>query len=699
MKKRSYRILGLIMALAVVISNVQITNVFAEESGASESGQSLTGVADASTGNTAGQEITGDGNQTAGESETEQPDIGGEGSQNTADGTGNQDSRGAEANDSVQTDSGVDAVPDGAVTEQENQPAAEDETAEEEPAMAETEGQSWEDANSWRYQNGEQISVQTYARSGQYTTWPDMDGVIARGIDVSQFQGTIDWEKVKAAGVDYAIIRCGYGDNYTSQDDPQWARNVSECERLGIPYGVYIYSYAMSTTAAQSEAQHVLRLLKGHNPTYPVYLDMENESGSYNQGSLSAKTLGDIAATFCNAVSSAGYEVGIYANTNWFTNKLTDSRFNQWSRWVAQYNTTCTYTGSYTMWQCSSQGRVNGISGYVDLNLDFGTVETPPDTSSAEIVYQAHVQDIGWQLERVDGGTAGTTGRSLRVEALKISKGGAIQNISGDIKYRAHVQDIGTQDWATTADPDSLAGTQGQSKRIEAIQIALTGDLAQQYDVYYRVHVEQIGWMNWVKGSEDDSSWTGSNGLGLEVEAIEIQMVKKDEQEPTSNARYTYLTSSALGTLSYVGHQQDYGTLPAVLSGGTLGKTGVAKRMEALWVAVHDSMLTGSIQYRAHVQDIGWQGWTSSGNTAGTTGQAKRLEAIQINLSGELGAVCDVWYRVHVQNYGWLGWAKSGQTAGTTGIGYRIEAIQIKIVPKGTNPPGLNSGYYKVVGI
>ena len=72
------------------------------------------------------------------------------------------------------------------------------------------------------------------------------------------------------------------------------------------------------------------------------------------------------------------------------------------------------------------------------------------------------------------------------------------------------------------------------------------------------------------------------------------------------------------------------------------------------------------------------------------------MEAIQISLTGELGAVCDVWYRVHVENYGWLGWAKNGQTAGTTGIGYRIEAFQIEIVPKGTNPPGANSNYYKM---
>lgn len=644
MKKKHYRILGLLMALTLTAANVQLPNVSAQEI---------------------------------------DTDI-----QNTESQTVPEESSG-EASENILSDQAVQSSENETAEETDNDQADADENTEEETAEK---GQSWEDANSWRYQNGQLIQVQPYSDDFEYyTTWPEVEGTVAKGIDVSRHNGTIDWQKVKDAGVDFAIIRCGYGDDDTSQDDSQWERNVSECERLGIPYGVYIYSYAMNTTAARSEANHVLRLIEGHNPSYPIYFDMENEGGAYDQGGLAPKVLGDIAETFCNAITDAGYEVGIYANTNWFTNKLTDARFDQWERWVAQYNTECTYKGSYSMWQCSSSGIVNGISGSVDLNLDFGVIAAV-DTSSAEVVYQAHVQDIGWQRETADGDTAGTTGRAKQMEALIISKGGMIQGIPGDIKYRVHVQDIGTQNWVTSG---QTAGTTGQGKRIEAVQIALTGTLASRYDIYYRAHVQNIGWMNWVKGSESDSGWTGSSGLGLAVEAIEIQLVEKNGQAPSSNSIYTYLTKDAIGTLSYVVHQQDYGNLPTAFSGEQAGKTGEAKRLEAAWIALHDSTLSGTIQYRAHVQDIGWQSWTTSGYTAGTTGQSKRMEAIQISLTGELGAVCDVWYRVHVQNYGWLGWAKSGQTAGTTGIGYRIEAIQIQIVPKGTDAPGENSGYYK----
>ena len=238
--------------------------------------------------------------------------------------------------------------------------------------------------NSWRYTDGvwtpmEENGVSLFSNDawsfvdGHYVNnrGQIIEGAIAKGIDVSEHNGVIDWEQVKNSDVKFVIIRCGYGQDYTSQDDLYWERNVKECVRLGIPFGVYLYSYAMTPAAAKSEAEHVLRLISGYKLSYPVFYDLENEGGSYNQASLDARTLGDIAETFCNIVSAAGYDVGIYANTNWFTNYLTDSRFSKWDKWVAQYNYQCTYSGSYSMWQCTSSGNVPGISGNVDLNFDF----------------------------------------------------------------------------------------------------------------------------------------------------------------------------------------------------------------------------------------------------------------------------------------------------------------------------------------
>nr|DAJ04763.1 MAG TPA: PlyB like endolysin [Caudoviricetes sp.] len=179
-----------------------------------------------------------------------------------------------------------------------------------------------------------------------------------RVIDVSEHQGVINWDKVKNS-VDGVILRCGYGDNVVSQDDKQWKRNADECTRLGIPFGVYIYSYATSIEQARSEAEHVLRLIKGYKLSYPVYLDLEQQGTEY--GAIQrANTFGDI-------IEKSGYWCGIYANTNWWTNYLVG--LERFVKWVAQYNTTCEYTGKYDMWQYTSKGSVNGIISNVDMNV------------------------------------------------------------------------------------------------------------------------------------------------------------------------------------------------------------------------------------------------------------------------------------------------------------------------------------------
>lgn len=186
-----------------------------------------------------------------------------------------------------------------------------------------------------------------------------------KGIDVSVHQGIIDWAKVKEDGIDYAILRCGYGSDMAYQDDGQFRRNASECERLGIPYGVYLYSYANTMDKANSEADHVLRLIKAHKFDYPVYYDLEDANTT---GKCSKDMIADMAEAFCNKIQKAGYKVGIYANLNWFNNYLTDSRFDKWDKWVAQYASKCTYKGKYTMWQYTDKGTVKGIKGGVDMN-------------------------------------------------------------------------------------------------------------------------------------------------------------------------------------------------------------------------------------------------------------------------------------------------------------------------------------------
>lgn len=222
---------------------------------------------------------------------------------------------------------------------------------------------------------------QTTKPTGQKTAWGKYNGVYyndllkpilnvqAKGMDVSHYQGKINWEAVSNSDIDFVIIRCGYGDDLKSQDDAYFAEYVKGCEKYNIPYGIYIYSYARTTKQAVSEANHVLRLIKetGAKPTYPIYLDFEDKS----QNDLTPKQLGNIAETFFNKTIAAGYKAGVYANLNWWNNKLTDKRFVQWTKWVAQYNSACAYTKRYEIWQANTTATVPGVAGDADINFEF----------------------------------------------------------------------------------------------------------------------------------------------------------------------------------------------------------------------------------------------------------------------------------------------------------------------------------------
>lgn len=192
--------------------------------------------------------------------------------------------------------------------------------------------------------------------------------ITGAGIDVSQYQGVIDWDTT-AQYIDFAIIRCGRGSDLTAQDDTKWAVNTAACERLGIPYGVYLYSLAQTDEEARSEAAHALRLLDGKHPQLPVYLDLE-DSG-IRDNCTKAEVLRH-ATIFCETLQAAGYSVGVYANRYWWTTTLDDPAYDRWDRWLAVWAAETGYSGSYSTWQNSNSGRIPGIQANVDLDLRYG---------------------------------------------------------------------------------------------------------------------------------------------------------------------------------------------------------------------------------------------------------------------------------------------------------------------------------------
>lgn len=298
--------------------------------------------------------------------------------------------------------------------------------------------------------------------------------------------------------------------------------------------------------------------------------------------------------------------------------------------------------------------------------------------SSALVGVATHVQSLGWENEVYDGKTSGTSGKSKRLEAIKIKLQN--QKYSGSIQYKTHVQTYGWQDWVSDG---AQAGTSGQSKRLEAIQIKLTGEMANNYDVYYRVHAQTYGWLGWAKNGES----AGTSGLSKRLEAIQVVLVAKGSTPSGYDANVAAYKEATPG-VSYTTHVQTYGWQGAVQDGATAGTTGQSKRLEAIKLNLTYQKYSGSIQYRTHVQTYGWQDWVSNGAQSGTSGQSKRLEAIQIKLTGEVADNYDIYYRVHAQTYGWLGWAKNGEYAGTATLSKRLEAIQIVLVAKGGAAPG-----------
>ena len=174
-----------------------------------------------------------------------------------------------------------------------------------------------------------------------------------KGVDISEHNGSVNFSTLKNNGVKFVIIRLGYGSNYTNQDDKRFAENVKKAEAAGMPWGAYLYSYAKNTSMAKSEAEHALRLLKGKTPLYGVWYDVEDPQISWVDVVATSQT-------FCDAMENAGYYAGIYASLSWLNGSLNSSKLDKYDKWVAQWNSSCTYKKAYGIWQYTDKLVIGG---------------------------------------------------------------------------------------------------------------------------------------------------------------------------------------------------------------------------------------------------------------------------------------------------------------------------------------------------
>ena len=301
---------------------------------------------------------------------------------------------------------------------------------------------------------------------------------------------------------------------------------------------------------------------------------------------------------------------------------------------------------------------------------------TEPSTTPA-VTYRVHSANKGW-LAWGSGSIIGVKGS--QIEALQLK----LEGVDGTISYRALVQGNG---WTDAKKNGAMAGTTGKSLCLQAIRAMLSGSVATGYDLYYRSYVVGLGWLSWAKNNE----LSGTSGFNRPIDRVQFRLVKKGGSAPASKGAATKATYITPPKVSVQTHVQNIGWQNPVGNNKVAGTSGKALRMEAMKISITKDGISGGARYSGHVQNIGWQNPVGDGKLAGTSGKALRIEALDLELTGEMAKCYDVFYRVHVQNYGWMGWAEAAELAGSSGRALRVEAIQVYATLKGGTAPTKSS--------
>ena len=222
--------------------------------------------------------------------------------------------------------------------------------------------------------NGNPVTGEQIILGAKYTF--DSQGALVSGsgtmgIDVSKWNGNINWNAVKSSGVSYVIIRCGYRGSSTGAliEDPMFKKNIQGASAAGLKIGIYFFTQAVTEVEAVEEASMTINLIEKYGIAYPVFIDVEGSRGRADGLSKDART--SIVNAYCKTIQNAGYKAGIYANKTWLESKLNMSTLNQYKVWLAQYSSQYTYKGKVDLWQYSDRGTISGISGKVDMNISY----------------------------------------------------------------------------------------------------------------------------------------------------------------------------------------------------------------------------------------------------------------------------------------------------------------------------------------
>ena len=235
----------------------------------------------------------------------------------------------------------------------------------------------WQNIDGKTYfftKDGEKVTGEQVIQGAKHTF--NSEGILQTGsgilgIDVSKWNGNIDWNAVKNSGVSYVIIRCGYRGSTTGAmiEDPKFKTNIQGALNAGLKVGIYFFSQAVNEVEAVEEASMTISLIKKYNISYPVFLDVEASGGRAD--GIDRDTRTKVIKAYCETIKNSGYTAGVYANKTWLESYINTGELGKYKIWLAQYNTAPTYGGRYDLWQYSSKGSVAGISGHTDMNLSY----------------------------------------------------------------------------------------------------------------------------------------------------------------------------------------------------------------------------------------------------------------------------------------------------------------------------------------
>ncbi len=262
------------------------------------------------------------------------------------------------------------------------------------------------------------------------------------GIDVSRYNGNINFAKAKADGIDFVMIRCGTSYGHTYNKDIRFDDNYRNAKKAGLLVGAYFYSYALTTAQAKTEANWCMKMIEGKSFEYPIAFDIED----HTQEKLSMAQLSAIIKTFCDTLEANGYKVCVYSSLNWYKDKINSTVKDSYDLWVAQWYKECTLNHEYTLWQYTSSGSVNGISGRVDLDWGYTDYEKTmaeggyngyakdPDSPNLTLTNTLDGIQLSWEAVKGAGGYYIYRGSGIGYYSLLATSYDGIKYLDSDVK-------------------------------------------------------------------------------------------------------------------------------------------------------------------------------------------------------------------------------------------------------------------------